>query len=99
MHRCELPETVTRLMSNTLGSEWKWYKGYEEVVSHYPCYPSNCVYSRKKTQTDKKQKKRQKKANSGLQHLRTNFQSMISEECFDSFMTEVPIICFYRCNL
>ena len=49
-------------MSKTLGSEWKWYKGYEEVVSHYPCYPSNCVYSRKKTQTDKKQKKRQKKS-------------------------------------
>ena len=49
-------------MSKTLGSEWKWYKGYEEVVSHYPYYPSNCVYSRKKTQTDKKQKKRQKKS-------------------------------------
>ena len=48
-------------MSKTLGSEWKWYKGYEEVVSHYPCYPSNCVYSRKKTQTDKKQKKKTKK--------------------------------------
>ena len=32
------------------------------------------------------------KANSALQHVRTNFWSMMSEERLDSFMAEVPII-------
>ena len=35
-----------------------------------------------------------KKANSALQHVRTNSRSMMSEECFNSFMTEAPIIYF-----
>ena len=32
---------------------------------------------------------RKKKANSALRHVRTNFQSMMSEERLNSFMTEI----------
>ena len=37
-------------------------------------------------------KKQNKKVNSALWHVRTDFQSMMGEERLNSFMAEVPII-------
>ena len=82
-------------MSKSLGSEWKWYKGYKEIASPNPCYPVNCEYSWKKSQIERQKKKE----NSALQPVRTSFRSTMSEERLDSLMSEVPIIYFYRCNL
>ena len=39
-----------------------------------------------------KKKRKQKKGNSALQLVRTDFWSMMSEERLNSVMTEVPII-------
>ena len=45
----------------------------------------NSEYSWKKTQIEKK------KANSVLSHVRADFQSMMREECLNSFMKEALI--------
>ena len=37
-------------------------------------------------------KEKQKNANSALQHVRVDFRSMIGEEHFNSFITDVHII-------
>ena len=50
MHRGELSAAITWVMSKGLGSKWKWYKGYKEMASPYPCFPANCEYAWKKTQ-------------------------------------------------
>ena len=94
MRTGELSAAITRIMSKSLGSAWKWYKGYKEIASHDPCYPANCEHSWKKTQIE-----RQKKENSSLQPVRTNFRRTMSEERLDTLMSEVPIIYFYGCNL
>ena len=39
-----------------------------------------------------RQKKKQKKANYDLQHVRTDFLCMMDEEFLDSFMMEIPIV-------
>ena len=51
-------------------------KRYKEIASHFPCCPANHKYLWKKTQIEKK-------ANSALQRLRTDFWSMIGEECLN----------------
>ena len=37
-------------------------------------------------------KKRQEKANSALQHVRTDFRSMMNKERLNAFMTQILII-------
>ena len=71
-------------MPKSLGSEWKWYKGYEGILSPHPCYPSNCEYLREKIQTDQKTKKIQKKG----KFCFTTFKNKLSE--YDEWRVSWP---------
>ena len=56
MHRGETSAAITRAMSKSLGSKWKWCKGYKEITSPYPCFSENCYYLWKKTQMQRRKK-------------------------------------------
>ena len=53
------------------------YHGTNQADLSFPCYPVNHKYSWKKTQVEKK-------ANSTLQHLRTEFRSRMGEKSLNA---------------
>ena len=91
MRRGELPAVITRLMSKCPWSEWKWWKGYKEIAS-LPLHLLSCklrIFVEENRDRETKIKRE-----FYFTTLRKNFCSMMSEECRNSFMTEVPIIYF-----
>ena len=58
---------------------------HKEIASPLPCCPVICEYSWKKNQI-------KKKANSALQHLKTDFWSMMVEERYNSLL----LVCIHQ---
>ena len=57
---------------------------YKEIPSPSHCYPVNHGIRERKPRQKKKTKTKTKKGKSALRHVRTDFQSMMSDEHLNS---------------